>query len=240
MGLRSWNFQDNGVANANGGVYGPFEFDAFGLMFVGATVPSGAGPSLENVQIRVHPGWKPILLTKDASAFPSLGADGIPMTSGQWFKFGSKNTQWYFSVPNQNIGDVITYWFLAIEDQCFDGNGLKLDPTDLVAGGGGASSAGTATAAAQLIAAGTNNLRGWYLSNFDAAQVYLQIFDAPNAAAVTLGVTIPDLSLGIPAGAAANVLGQARNFLKGIVIAATTTRAGAVAPGVPLDFNLFI
>lgn len=242
-GIRSWSFQDNGSAGKNGGTYGPFIFDGLGLMFVGATIPATGGDTLENVQIRVTPGWKPIKETADSLGFPSLAADGIPMTSGQWFKFGEKINQWIISVPNQTVGEIITYWFLVIEDACFDGNGLKLDPSDLAAGnlGAGAPFSGTATGAAQLVANAPRILRGYYLSNTDAAFAYLQLFDADNAGAVTLGVTPPDLSFGIPPGAAANVLSDAglKRFLKGVVIAATTARANAVAPGVPMDVNLF-
>lgn len=243
MGIRSWSFQDNGAAGANGGLYGPFEFDANGVMFVGATVPGAGGNSLENVQVRVHPGYKPIAQTKDAVGFPSLSADGVPLTSGQWFTLQDVNSNWYFSVPNQTSGEQITYWFLILEGCGFNGNGFRLDPSDLAAGGslgGGTFFEQLATAAAILAATGPHDLRGWYIFNEDTVENFIQLFDAPNAGAVTVGTTVPKLSFGIPPGAAANILAsEGIPFTEGIVIAATTTPTGNTAPANPLDVNLF-
>jgi hypothetical protein len=83
-------------------------------------------------------------------------------------------------------------------------------------------------------------LRGWYLFNPNAVTVYLQFFDTSSDGDVTPGSTPPYFSLGIPAGSGANVVvGRLCDFLRGIVIVAATTRAGNVAPAVPLDFNIF-
>lgn len=90
------------------------------------------------------------------------------------------------------------------------------------------------------IKSGPTGLNGWYLFNSNSTTVYLQIFDAHSDTEVIVGTTAPLLSLGIPAGSAANVLVDCiRDFVKGIVIACTTTRAGGVAPASTLDFNLF-
>jgi hypothetical protein len=70
-----------------------------------------------------------------------------------------------------------------------------------------------------------------YCYNPTAAVAYLQIFDVATAAGVTLGVTTPKLSLGIPT-AQASGLGPALigiNFLNGIQVASTTTVTGSSA-----------
>jgi hypothetical protein len=91
-----------------------------------------------------------------------------------------------------------------------------------------------------LVFSGPAGLNGWYLFNSNATTVYLQIFDLKSDAAVNLGATQPTLSLGIPAGSGANVLVDCvRDFINGIVIACTLTRAGNGAPANQLDFNLF-
>lgn len=83
-------------------------------------------------------------------------------------------------------------------------------------------------------------LTGWYLFNSNNVPVYLQFFDAADASPnATFGNALPDLSLGIPAGAAANLQGEVKDFVRGVVVIATTTRSGNQAPANPVDFNLF-
>ncbi len=87
---------------------------------------------------------------------------------------------------------------------------------------------------------GRSRLLGWYFFNGDAATVYVQFFDSNNGSPA-LGFDKPIMSLGIPAGAAANVFdGEgAVDFYNGITIAATATRDGNGAPGTPLAYNVF-
>ncbi|SRR6266851_5853575 len=102
------------------------------------------------------------------------------------------------------------------------------------------SASGSVGAAPRAVKSAPTGLNGWYLFNSNATTVYLQIFDAKNETEVVVGTTAPTLSLGIPAGSGANVLVDCiRDFVKGIVIACTLTRAGSGAPASPLDFNLF-
>lgn len=72
--------------------------------------------------------------------------------------------------------------------------------------------------------------------NNDLTDTYLQMFDALTAN-VTVGTTTPTLSLLIPGGTGANNRGARSSsypiplrFDVGLVIAATTTPTGAVAP----------
>jgi hypothetical protein len=102
------------------------------------------------------------------------------------------------------------------------------------------SATGSVGAAPATLFSAPAGLNGWYLFNSNITTVYLQIFDAKSADAVIVGTTKPTLSLGIPAGSGANVLVDCvRDFINGIVIACTLTRAGNGAPANQLDFNLF-
>src|SRR5258708_39964620 len=102
------------------------------------------------------------------------------------------------------------------------------------------SASGSVGAKATAVKSAPTGLNGWYLFNSNATTVYLQVFDAKSETEVLLGTTQPTLSLGIPAGSGANVLVDCiRDFVKGIVIACTLTRAGNGAPANTLDFNLF-
>jgi hypothetical protein len=102
------------------------------------------------------------------------------------------------------------------------------------------SASGSVGAKPTAVKSAPTPLNGWYLFNSNATIVYLQIFDAKSETEVSLGTTAPTLSLGIPAGSAANVLVDGmRDFLKGIVIACTLTRSGNGAPANTLDWNLF-
>ena len=95
-----------------------------------------------------------------------------------------------------------------------------------------------ATAGGVNVKSSAGTLGGYMVYNGHSAVVYLQIFDA--SASVTLGTTRPDLVIGIPAGAAANVeFGNGINMASGIRVAATTTASGSTAPGTGLDLTIF-
>ncbi len=65
---------------------------------------------------------------------------------------------------------------------------------------------------------------------------YLQIFDTTGS--VTLGSTVPVLSLGLPAADGGNLeWSQGIHFANGIKVAATTTATGSTALGTNLDCN---
>lgn len=73
---------------------------------------------------------------------------------------------------------------------------------------------------------------GWYFYNDGAAEVYVKFYNA-TAANVTVGTTTPVFTLGIPAGAAANVFSEIGiAFSTAITVAATTgiAVADATAP----------
>jgi hypothetical protein len=109
-----------------------------------------------------------------------------------------------------------------------------------MSGGDARPASGSVGVKPQLVRNFPSTLRGWYLFNPNGVQVYLQFHDKADAGDLTLGTSLPFFSLGIPPGSGANALqDRVADFLNGIVIACTTTRAGNVAPAVPLDFNLF-
>jgi hypothetical protein len=79
-----------------------------------------------------------------------------------------------------------------------------------------------------------------YCYNPNASVAYLQVFDAATAAGVTLGTTVPKLSLGIPSALASGVGPTALGvqFLNGIQVAITTTATGSTAPASAVDCNV--
>ena len=79
-----------------------------------------------------------------------------------------------------------------------------------------------------------------YNENSSGTPAYIQIFDVATAAGVTLGTTVPKLSLGIP-GAQSSGVGPSAvgvSFFNGIQVAVTTTPTGSSAPSSPMDCNV--
>lgn len=78
-------------------------------------------------------------------------------------------------------------------------------------------------------------LTGYFITNPNAAFVYVQIFDVSGV--VTVGTTPPTWSIGIPPESSANLAGLRLAFTNAIKIAATTARDNADPPGIGLDVN---
>lgn len=74
-----------------------------------------------------------------------------------------------------------------------------------------------------------------------AAASWLQMFDAAMPNDVTLGTTLPTLSIPLPTtGAQAIPFPQGCQFLNGLQIAATTTATGSSAPATAVEVNLVV
>lgn len=93
------------------------------------------------------------------------------------------------------------------------------------------------------IKASGGRLYGVEISNANVVSEFLQLFDAL-AANVTLGTTVPKLSLAIPKGASATDVGimdkvwdQGIEFQTAISAAVTTTNTGATGPTTAVDAN---
>lgn len=84
-----------------------------------------------------------------------------------------------------------------------------------------------------VVDAGPKTLDSYYIFNPNAGTAYVQFFDTVGT--VTLGTTVPNASLGIPGGAAANLSDVNWGFAAGMKVAATTTAKGSTAPSVGLD-----
>lgn len=83
-------------------------------------------------------------------------------------------------------------------------------------------------------------LGGYYVYNPNTSVAYVQVFDVATATSVTLGVTVPDLVLGIPASAGANLLSDTGiDFANGIKLAVTTTETGSTAPSTGVTVSVF-
>jgi len=89
-----------------------------------------------------------------------------------------------------------------------------------------------------LVKTGEALLYGYHFKNTTAAAAYVQLFDAAAITDVTVGTTVPNLSLGL-AASAQETLGLVKpiKFALGIVAAATTTATGAT--GAAVDVNIF-
>lgn len=81
----------------------------------------------------------------------------------------------------------------------------------------------------------SNGTLAWYSCwNPNATVAYIQVFNQAAAGSVTLGTTVPLLSL--PVTPTATIGGPVNvAFLAGIKVAATTTATGSTAPSVALD-----
>lgn len=95
-----------------------------------------------------------------------------------------------------------------------------------------------------LIKAVPGEVFGYFLSNDANASTtsWVQFFDAPAIAQVTLGTTVPVFAIPIPGGAAANLsFGiNGSDFKSGICIAQATTRTGATSPSSACSFTIWI
>jgi hypothetical protein len=107
-----------------------------------------------------------------------------------------------------------------------------------VTSGGLSTASGSIGATVTAVKAGAGQLYGYYFYNPNASVAYVQVFDVATGS-VTLGTTTPKLSLGIPAGSAANLdISNGVAFGTAITIAITTTRAGSTGPGSTVDYNV--
>jgi hypothetical protein len=73
--------------------------------------------------------------------------------------------------------------------------------------------------------------------NPNGSDIFIQIFDKPNSAAVTLGATVANRVLVAPAlsGTGPQQLTPAFTAKSGLQVAATTTSNGSIAPSGPID-----
>lgn len=80
------------------------------------------------------------------------------------------------------------------------------------------------------------------LHNLDAADAYLQVFDAVSNASVTLGVTVPNFSIHVGSSATAQADKTEPDleygFNLGLVVAVTTTDGGSSSPATGLTVDL--
>lgn len=87
-----------------------------------------------------------------------------------------------------------------------------------------------------MIKSSAGELGAYHCLNPNAAVSYIQLFDTSGA--VTLGSTVPELSLGLPANDGGNIeWGMGIHFANAIKVAVTTTAQGSTAPGSGVDCN---
>lgn len=91
------------------------------------------------------------------------------------------------------------------------------------------------------VRSGPTDIFGYYINNPNAAEEFVQMFDAADVSEVTLGTTACTLPLKIPnSGMVEEVGGRdpLMTFPRGLVIAATTTETGSSAPGSALSVSI--
>jgi hypothetical protein len=101
----------------------------------------------------------------------------------------------------------------------------------------------TAEAKYLLGTLGPINLVRVHAANTHTAMTFLQLFDAAATSEVTLGTTVPKLSIGIPLSSSVTLnlgdLDKELLFKKGLVYAVASTATGGTAPGVAASVNIF-
>jgi hypothetical protein len=94
-------------------------------------------------------------------------------------------------------------------------------------------------ATATAIKASAGQLYGYDLYNNNSTQAYVQIFNVASGS-VTLGTTVPDMVIVIPANGGRNVeYNNGIAFSTAISYACTTTRTGSSAMANAIDVNFF-
>jgi hypothetical protein len=133
---------------------------------------------------------------------------------------------------------------LKTQAECYQGgtavsssNPLFVSPAAATSGGT-SSVTGALTNTAAAVSGSAGQVYGWFIYNPNNTVAYVQFYNVV-AASVIVGTTTPIYSIGIPALSAANVFGPGIVHSTAISVAATTTRAGGVAPSTSLDYNIF-
>lgn len=97
---------------------------------------------------------------------------------------------------------------------------------------------------AQLVKGSSTVLHFLEVSNMTTVDAYIQLFNAATAAEVTVGTTVPALSLLVPAGngtlagAMDKYIDKGIAFDRGLVYACTTTPTGNGDPSTGLNVNM--
>ena len=117
---------------------------------------------------------------------------------------------------------------------------LTVTPAPVTGNGWNPFLANGLTTTVTTVKGSAGELGAYHCLNPNTASAYVQIFDT--AGAVTLGTTVPVLSLGLPASASGpgggNLeWGMGIHFANAIKVAATTTATGSTAPATALDCN---
>lgn len=100
-------------------------------------------------------------------------------------------------------------------------------------------SGGLSTTVTAIKSSAQSKLGGYILGNPNSTNAYLQIFNVATAGAVTLGTTVPKLSVFLPPFGGANVdFDSGVDFSAGIQVAATTTEAGLTALTTNITANI--
>jgi hypothetical protein len=84
----------------------------------------------------------------------------------------------------------------------------------------------------EAVKGSAGQLYGWYIYNDGASEVYVKLYNATTGT-VVVGTTVADMTLGIPAGSAANVFNDHGIAFSTAITAAATTGAATADVGAP-------
>lgn len=105
--------------------------------------------------------------------------------------------------------------------------------------GGLTPASGTIGNAATTVKASAGQVYGWYFFNNNTTPSYVQFFNT-TASVTTVGTSVPVYSLGVPANSGATAFAEPGiAHSAAIVVAITTTRAGATSPTNTVDYNVW-
>jgi len=138
------------------------------------------------------------------------------------------------TVPAVSSGTDGDYSTLDVNDS----GGLWTTPIANVGGGYSKVKYAAQTTTVQTVKGSAGKLHGYMIYNPNSSVSYVQLFDT--ASSVTLGTTVPDLILPIPATSGANLSDTIGiGFTTGIKIACTTTETGLTAPSTGLTCSFW-
>lgn len=185
-----------------------------------ATQPVNGTVAVSSITTSVVPGAAATNLGKAEDAVHASGDTGV-------YALGTRQDS-----PAATAGTSGDY-----QGAAYGANGAQWTTLTPSTVGGLSMYSGSVTNSPTSIKGSAGQLYGWYIYNPNATVAYVQIFDSGS---ISLGTTVPVLSLGIPPGAGANVFSDTGfPFTNNIAYAVTTTRTGSTAPSSSVDTNFF-
>lgn len=182
--------------------------------------------SLGPAEIVVTTGANPANTANAAPSANHVSVRIMPIDSATYVAIG--NSTFVPNTSNAFLAQPGEEFFLPVTTGQYV---YALNANTVTVGGDGTPFAVQGVIAKALVVANPITLKSFQLVNPNASIAYLQLFDANSAAGVTLGTTVPNYIIGLPASGSVGLADINAGFKNGLVIAATTTANGSVAVG---------